>query len=141
MAFEVFNEPAIRTAHQRNSMHGKALSAREQQVAQGIARGRSPSAIANELGLSVKTVSTYRGRILEKLGVRSNAELALWFEQQSRPDYRQALADLIAIVERVYEDSEGRYPAADINCPVCTQGCAPSSSLCVLHAAKRLVKS
>ena len=38
----------------------------------------SPTAMANELGLSVKTVSTYRARILEKMGMRSNAEIAAY---------------------------------------------------------------
>jgi len=31
--------------------------------------------VARELGLSVKTVSTYRARVLEKLGMRTNAEM------------------------------------------------------------------
>ena len=35
----------------------------------------SDSAVAAELGLSVKTVSTYRVRVLEKLGMRTTAEL------------------------------------------------------------------
>ena len=43
-----------------------------------IARGVSPAVMANELGLSVKTVSTYRARILEKMGMRSNAEIAAY---------------------------------------------------------------
>jgi DNA-binding NarL/FixJ family response regulator len=34
--------------------------------------------MANELGLSVKTVSTYRARILEKMSMRSNAEIAAY---------------------------------------------------------------
>ena len=40
-----------------------------------IARGRKLSDIADKLALSPKTVSVYRGRILEKMGVSSNAEL------------------------------------------------------------------
>ena len=43
-----------------------------------IARGISPAVMANELGLSVKTVSTYRARILEKMAMRSNAEIAAY---------------------------------------------------------------
>lgn len=54
------------------------LSERELQVFTRIARGISPAVMANELGLSVKTVSTYRARILEKLGMRSNAEIAAY---------------------------------------------------------------
>jgi DNA-binding NarL/FixJ family response regulator len=54
--------------------HG-ALSDREYQVLRMIGAGRTVSEIATELGLSVKTVSTYRGRILEKLQLRTSAEL------------------------------------------------------------------
>ena len=43
-----------------------------------LARGESVSDIAAMLNLSVKTVSTYRTRLLEKLGVGSNAELATY---------------------------------------------------------------
>lgn len=52
------------------------LSERELQVFLRLARGDSVTAIARQLDLSVKTVSTYRTRLLEKLGVASNAELA-----------------------------------------------------------------
>ena len=40
-----------------------------------IAAGKSVKEIAAELSLSVKTVSTYRGRLLEKMDLGSNAEL------------------------------------------------------------------
>lgn len=52
-----------------------ALSDREYQVLRMIGAGRTPSEIGTELGLSVKTVSTYRARILEKLALRTSAEL------------------------------------------------------------------
>ena len=54
------------------------LSEREMQVFLRLARGQSVSTIAEILHLSVKTVSTYRSRLLEKLGVTSNAELAAY---------------------------------------------------------------
>ena len=54
------------------------LSDRELQVFLRLARGESVSDIAAVLNLSVKTVSTYRTRLLEKLGVASNAELATY---------------------------------------------------------------
>jgi DNA-binding NarL/FixJ family response regulator len=43
-----------------------------------IGQGRTVSAIAAELSLSVKTVSTYRARILEKMRMRTSAELMLY---------------------------------------------------------------
>jgi DNA-binding NarL/FixJ family response regulator len=52
-----------------------ALSDREYQVLRLIGGGRTVSEIGAELGLSVKTVSTYRSRILEKLELRTSAEL------------------------------------------------------------------
>ncbi|HEX6735802.1 MAG TPA: response regulator transcription factor [Azonexus sp.] len=54
------------------------LSERELQVFLRLARGQSVSEIGEILHLSVKTVSTYRSRLLEKLGVASNAELAAY---------------------------------------------------------------
>ena len=51
------------------------LSDREFQVLRMIASGRTVKEIADELSLSVKTVSTYRARILEKTGMRTNADL------------------------------------------------------------------
>ncbi len=53
----------------------QALSSREYQVFQMIATGRTVSDIAADLNLSVKTVSTYRTRILEKMNLKNNSEL------------------------------------------------------------------
>jgi two-component system, NarL family, invasion response regulator UvrY len=54
------------------------LSVRERQVFAKLAAGDGVSAIARELILSVKTVSTYRTRILEKMGFQSNAEITCY---------------------------------------------------------------
>jgi two-component system invasion response regulator UvrY len=51
------------------------LSDREFQVLRLIASGKMATEIAKELSLSVKTISTYRTRILEKMGMKNNAEL------------------------------------------------------------------
>jgi DNA-binding NarL/FixJ family response regulator len=51
------------------------LSDREFQVLRLIASGKMVTDIARELSLSVKTISTYRSRILEKMGMKNNAEL------------------------------------------------------------------
>jgi len=53
----------------------ESLSDREYQVMCQIAAGKSATQIAKELALSVKTISTYRTRILEKMGMKTNAEL------------------------------------------------------------------
>jgi DNA-binding NarL/FixJ family response regulator len=59
---------AARLPHER-------LSDREFEVLRMIASGKTASQIAEELHLSVTTVSTYRARILEKMSMTNNAEL------------------------------------------------------------------
>jgi DNA-binding NarL/FixJ family response regulator len=54
------------------------LSEREFQVFCKLASGRAVSEIAEELFLSVKTVSTYRSRVLEKMNFSTNADLTLY---------------------------------------------------------------
>lgn len=53
----------------------ESLSDREMQVLLNIALGKSTSEIADAFSISPKTVSTYRTRILQKLRLRSNADL------------------------------------------------------------------
>lgn len=53
----------------------ETLSDREYQVLCMIASGKAITQIAAELTLSVKTISTYRARILEKMSMKTNAEL------------------------------------------------------------------
>ncbi len=54
------------------------LSDREYQVMCMIATGKTVKEIAEELCLSVKTISTYRSRILEKMNMKNNAELTYY---------------------------------------------------------------
>ena len=54
------------------------LSQREFQIFHKIAAGRAVSAIGKELSLSVKTISTYRSRILEKMNMASNADITTY---------------------------------------------------------------
>jgi two-component system, NarL family, invasion response regulator UvrY len=54
------------------------LSNREHQVMLMLASGKSVSDIADELCLSVKTISTYRTRVMLKMGMKKNAELTLY---------------------------------------------------------------
>ena len=69
----------VRTPHE-------ALSDREYQVLRMLGSGHTVSQIARELGLSVKTVSTYRSRVLEKLGMRTSAELMRYAIENSLLD-------------------------------------------------------
>jgi len=58
-------------------LHEK-LSDREFQVMIMLAKGKSITEIAKEISISDKTVSTYRTRILEKMGFKKNAELTIY---------------------------------------------------------------
>jgi len=62
-------------AKDRGSRPHESLSARELEVFLLLAAARSVSEIGERLHLSVKTVSTYRTRILEKMSLASNAEI------------------------------------------------------------------
>ena len=68
-----------------NGMHGapgeprhSVLSEREFQIFCKLAEGKSVSEIAAKLFLSVKTVSTYRTRILEKMSMKTNADITYY---------------------------------------------------------------
>jgi len=54
------------------------LSEREFQVMVLLAKGKSVTEISKEIFISDKTVSTYRARILEKMGMKKNAELTMY---------------------------------------------------------------
>lgn len=65
----------------KTTLH-ESLSDREFDVLRGIATGQTVSEIAAQLHLSVKTVSTYRTRLLEKMGMSSNSELTRYALEQ-----------------------------------------------------------
>lgn len=76
---DIVQEPARSESHQM-------LSDREFEVLRLIASGKTVSEIGTKLSLSVKTVSTYRTRILEKLHLSSNAELTRYAMQRKLVD-------------------------------------------------------
>lgn len=65
-------------ANPRSVDRHSTLSEREMQTLIKIASGRKLSQIAEEMMLSPKTVSVYRSRLLEKLQLNNNAELAIY---------------------------------------------------------------
>ena len=69
-------------AQQLNRKEGAAahelLSEREFQVFLKLAKGETAGEIAQALSLSVKTVSTYRTRLMEKMGLQSNSDLTYY---------------------------------------------------------------
>lgn len=56
----------------------ETLSEREFQIFRKLAAGQSPTEIADGLSISVKTVSTYRTRVLEKMGLKTNTDLTYY---------------------------------------------------------------
>jgi two-component system, NarL family, invasion response regulator UvrY len=69
------SHPSLKQLHE-------TLSAREFQVFMKLAVGQTPTAISEELSLSIKTISTYRFRILEKMGLKSNVDLTYYAIRQ-----------------------------------------------------------
>jgi DNA-binding NarL/FixJ family response regulator len=66
---------AVNLAHGSEIPSHQDLSNREFEVMRLLGSGRTVSQIAEELCLSPKTVSTYRARLLEKLGLKNTAEI------------------------------------------------------------------
>ncbi|MFO7461167.1 MAG: response regulator transcription factor [Desulfatiglandales bacterium] len=62
----------------RESLSTHLLTVREREVLQSIAEGKSTKEIADSLNLSVKTIETHRRNIMEKLNIRSTAELTVY---------------------------------------------------------------
>lgn len=71
----------------REPAHG-ALSDREFEVLRGLAEGQPLKTIAARMAVSPKTVTTYRGRILQKLGLRANADLVRYAMEHGLLDPR-----------------------------------------------------
>lgn len=65
--------PAAKARDARTPIH--TLSQRERQVLIGVARGHTSRQIADREGLSVKTVESYRSRLMHKLGLQTRADL------------------------------------------------------------------
>jgi len=85
---------ALMSALQQNNTPGhseavkKSLSGREHQIAKMLATGLTNKEIAWELSINIKTVSTYKTRVLTKLGLKNLAELVkhMLFNSTTQPD-------------------------------------------------------
>ena len=72
---DVADELVQYARHEDDQPLHKHLSDREYQVLCLIASGKEVKEISSELGLSAKTISTYRARLMEKMNMKTNAEL------------------------------------------------------------------
>jgi two-component system, NarL family, response regulator NreC len=70
----------------------RILSSREEEVLRGVAWGRSSKEVASQLGLSTKTVESYKATAFEKLGLRTREDLIRyavvsgWLDEDRRPE-------------------------------------------------------
>lgn len=83
---KVLEEVIVGLHRDRGERPHERLSDREYQVLRLIGSGKTVSEIASELTLSVKTISTYRARVLEKMDMRTNAELTHYVVRQGLLD-------------------------------------------------------
>jgi len=75
LAGVVVQEALGRKARRREGAPGETLSEREREVLRLVAQGHTNQHIAERLCVSVKTVETYRARLMTKLGLKSRVEL------------------------------------------------------------------
>jgi two-component system invasion response regulator UvrY len=83
---ELAQELANEVSGERNGLPHEGLSNREYQTLCMIASGLPVSAIADKLVLSVKTISMYRARLLQKMQLKNNAELTHYAIKQGLLD-------------------------------------------------------
>lgn len=72
---EAMQEKLLNGGNEKSCEPHETLTCREYDVLLGISRGYSLTEIGEQLNLSVKTISTHRGKVLVKLDVTTNAEL------------------------------------------------------------------
>ena len=75
----ILAEDYVRALKQKGSVDTyELLTAREREILQLLAEGKSNKEVATKLNISLYTVETHRGRILQKLNLHSAAELVLY---------------------------------------------------------------
>ena len=72
----------ISSENDRTQVKGVVLGSREEEVGALIAQGLANKEIAARLFLSVRTVETHVHNLLNKLGVNSRTQIAVWFSEQ-----------------------------------------------------------
>ena len=76
-AAELVSTELARPEGSQSALH-ETLSEREFQIFRKLAAGQTATAIGAELHLSIKTISTYRSRVLEKMNLKTNADLTYY---------------------------------------------------------------
>ncbi|MDD9888893.1 MAG: LuxR C-terminal-related transcriptional regulator [Gammaproteobacteria bacterium] len=97
---EVATQLALDPFNQKEDSLFEKLSRREMQIAQMLTDGKKVSQIAQYLKLSPKTVYSYRYRIFEKLGIRSDVELTILAVKHGLADDPRELDQLLNRIDR-----------------------------------------
>jgi len=82
VAYALGERSDVRPEKDRTQLKGVVLGSREEEVGTLIAQGLSNKDIALRLFLSVRTVETHVHHLLNKLGVNSRTQIAVWFSEQ-----------------------------------------------------------
>ncbi len=95
-----------------SNLNGQPLSEREREVFEQLAKWKLPTEIAKEMGLSIKTVQAYCGRIKAKLGLESLHQLiCMAVSSRQHNDVGDALLQMqerTAQIEIRFMDSKGK---------------------------------
>jgi two-component system nitrate/nitrite response regulator NarL len=105
------NSPVV---HATNRKGLELLSARERQVIEYLASGRTNREIAQSLGLSRHTVKNYLFKIFDKLGVSSRTELLYLTMSAPRPAPAQKSEDAANSYSSLLEAAEAGLPSAQL---------------------------
>jgi DNA-binding NarL/FixJ family response regulator len=85
-AAQILIEGFCKPASTETPLMRKALSAREREIVQLVAEGKSSKEAAVALGISAKTAETHRSNIMRKLEIHSVSELVRWAVQNHMID-------------------------------------------------------
>ncbi|HKY53214.1 MAG TPA: response regulator transcription factor [Anaerolineales bacterium] len=100
VTYPVSSHPRLPSRREATKHKYGGLTARERQVAEQIAQGKSNQEIAAELFVGLKTVETHVTHILSKLGFASRAQVAAWAVAKGLAD---APADLVTLIRKDVE--------------------------------------
>lgn len=80
---------------------GEALSQREQEVCDWVAKGHTQAAIAEQLAISIRTVEVHRQNVFGKLGVQNASALVAKLKEDEITTLRGRIAELETLVENL----------------------------------------
>ena len=104
------------------------LSDREYEIALMLAAGKGPKEIGTKVGISRKTVTSHRSRILIKMNMKSDSELTIYFERNKPPDRQSGRLSGRQSVEKKPQYSPKPQPC---RAPALHEGYFPLNGSCL----------